>query len=161
MANEIIEFGNWEGKPIKWNILKEDDFQMLLVSKKSLIYMQYANQDNSTWQSSNVRKYLNENFYYEAFSNSERLKIINALLPDVGNAKDNIFVLSYDEANSLLSSDSKRKNSLNIPQRNNNYTVLRTPNNYERITLIYREGYFTDGWASADWWVNPALYLKK
>ena len=161
MSKPIITFGNWNGYPIQWIVLKEDDFCKLIITKNTLIYMQYANQDNSTWQSSNVRKYLNENFYYEAFSNSERLKIINALLPDVGNAKDNIFVLSYDEANSLLSSDSKRKNSLNIPQRNNNYTVLRTPNNYERITLIYREGYFTDGWASADRWVNPALYLKK
>ena len=36
MSKRIIKFGKWNDKPIEWEILKENDFEILVISREGI-----------------------------------------------------------------------------------------------------------------------------
>lgn len=106
MSKRIIEFGTWKGKPIEWLVLKEEGFATLVISKDT-IGSNYFNNIvlNSDWARSSLRTFLNNDFYENVFTAEEKKKIVNAKLTDVGNAKDNVFILSENEVRTLLTDE--------------------------------------------------------
>lgn len=72
MSKRIIEFGTWNGNPMKWAVLCENDFDMLVLSEISLGKKQYSAANNSNWASSDIRHYLNNNFYKSNFTEDEK-----------------------------------------------------------------------------------------
>ena len=90
MSKRIITLGKWNDKPIEWIVLKEETFGTLVLSKDILFKDKFDDNSND-WIKSHIRKYLNEDFYKKAFSEGEKLKIVNAKLEDVKSSKDNIF----------------------------------------------------------------------
>ena len=101
LSKKVIKIGTWEGKAIEWIILKEENGNLLLLSKTILFQSKYDD-DSNNWKQSYICKYLNNEFYDTAFSTSEKKAIINAKLEDVQNAKNDIFLLSRNEAENLL-----------------------------------------------------------
>ena len=99
-------------QPIEWIVLKRNGVQALLVSKFALDYQPYHTTAQATWESSSLRKWLNNEFLKEAFVDTERQKIQNASIRTTNGklfdsgilTNDQIFVLSVEEAN-LLSVD--------------------------------------------------------
>ena len=83
MSGRSITLGTWNGNPIEWLVLKEEGLATLVISKDT------------------IGNYLYEN----VFTAEEKKKIVNAKLTDVGNAKDNVFILSENEVKTLLSSE--------------------------------------------------------
>lgn len=101
----IKEFilGKWDGKPIEWSVLKEESFGTLVISKDRIALMEFNySSSNNNWGSCSLRKFLNGDFFNQAFSDDEKKKIVNVKLD---NTKDDIFILTEDEVKTLLKDD--------------------------------------------------------
>lgn len=125
---DIITFGNYEqdnktanGKEqIEWKVLEKDqNGKMLLVSRYALDCRHYHSKiEQVTWETSDIRSWLNNDFYGTAFTKSERAKIKTTTLENRDNAdyntdggndtKDKVFLLSIDEAKAYLPSTIER-----------------------------------------------------
>lgn len=106
MEKNIITFGAYhqnfsmEQEVIEWIVLKQEDNRCLCISKYLLDCKPYHESlENVTWENCTLRKWLNKEFLFTAFSPEEREKI---LVSNVKNPKkdtlDYIFILNYDEA---------------------------------------------------------------
>ena len=115
-VGDTVVFGAYEqdavninGKEdIEWIVLSKENGRMLLLSKYALDSLSY-NKDyvDITWENCTLRKWLNEVFYKEAFTDRERNMICNVKLknPDDTNhgvsggndTEDNVFLLCSDD----------------------------------------------------------------
>ncbi len=103
-AQKYVEFGEYpEGKPIEWIVLDEKDGARLLLSRYSLDFMSYNNENvEVTWETSDLRNWMNGYFYEEAFSKEEKKRIQTVTMEnddaDGGNdTEDKVFALSLSE----------------------------------------------------------------
>ena len=105
--------------PIEWLVVAEYVGRFLLVSKYGLDCKTYHNERKAvTWENSNLRRWLNSEFYYVAFTSGERSKIVQVVNQNPNNAKsgtsggnptrDKVFLLSIDESNRFFSNDKAR-----------------------------------------------------
>jgi hypothetical protein len=144
MGKKIITFGNWNGQPIEWIVLKEIGYYTIVISKYHV--NQIALSWVGTWESCSFRKYLNNKFWSEAFTQEEKTKVVNTFLPD-SNCKDNVFLLSENEASNLMTLDERI-------YRGNWY--LRTPFSGNAMKSInHQTGNFTNN--SAEYYIRPAM----
>lgn len=127
-VGDIITFGNYEqdnktanGKEeIEWKVLEKDENgKMFLISRYALDCRHYhSSVEQVTWETSDIRSWLNNDFYNTAFTKSERAKIKTTTLENRDNAdyntdggndtKDKVFLLSIDEAKAYLPSTVER-----------------------------------------------------
>ena len=124
-VGETIEFGNYpqeeDGteKPIEWIVMKNEGNQVLLLSKYVLDAKPYnEGWESVTWQTSDIRQWLNNEFYTTAFNKSEKAKIQTSLIKNEDNSEngtsggndteDKVFLLSEKEAETLFSNDEER-----------------------------------------------------
>ena len=161
MSKYVIEFGKWKGKPIEWIVLKRESLGTMVISKIALFSCPFnRNQsDGNIWEGSLLRKYLNGDFFNTAFSEPEKKKIINAYLPEPYQTKDNVFVLSVEEADSLMTQNERATGSMQW---------TRTPNSNHTIYAwrIGPDGGFDEaghyfGCVSASFDIRPAMYIKE
>ena len=107
-------------KPIEWTVMKIEKNKMLLFSKYVLDTQQYNKKfEEATWETSDIRRWLNSDFYTTAFNDIEQSKIANTLVrtknnPEYGTAggndtEDKVFLLSIEEAESFFINDGERK----------------------------------------------------
>ncbi len=101
---------NDEKQLVSWRILEEySDGTALVVSDKILDSRMFNKEwVNYTWETSDIRKWLNTEFYDDAFSDEEKTaiiqsKVVNHNNPEYGtkggnDTLDNVFLLSYEEA---------------------------------------------------------------
>lgn len=127
-VGDTLTFGKYEqddndanGKePIEWIILEKKGRSCLLISKYALDCQRYQKWNTqTTWESTDLRKWLNDDFISTAFSADEQQLIRKTTVTadanpyfqkNVGNdTKDKIFCLSIVEANKYFSSDESRK----------------------------------------------------
>nr|MCR5735709.1 DUF6273 domain-containing protein [Lachnospiraceae bacterium] len=105
---EYVTFGEYpKGKPIEWIVLDEQNGKKLLLSRYNLDFMAYNHKDKSvTWQTSDLRKWMNSYFYLFAFSFKEKAYIKKAALKNEDSpsgtdggkdTKDWVFALSLNE----------------------------------------------------------------
>ena len=96
---------NKEKKPIEWLVVEKNKNSAILMSKYILNHMPYDNRIlkdsldyfDSNWNDSLVKKWLNNEFYNEAFNEIEKNLILDTHLEDVfgGNeSNDKIFIFS-------------------------------------------------------------------
>ena len=188
---ETIEFGNYpqeeDGteKPIEWIVMKNEGNQVLLLSKYVLDVKPYNNEEWEavTWQTSDIRQWLNNEFYTTAFNKTEKAKIQTSLIKNEDNSEygtsggndteDKVFLLSEKEAETLFSNDEERiakateyaeKSGVYVNEEKAAWWWLRSPCNYGSRAAevchsgwIDKSGYYvnynTDG-------VRPALHLN-
>ena len=126
-AGDIIEFGSYpyeaDGteKPIEWQILKKyNDGTAFVISKYALDNVKYnETRTDMTWETSTIRKWLNNDFYNKAFRNADKSLIKESYVVNKDNAeyntkggnntRDKMFLLSIDEAKRYFSRYEKRK----------------------------------------------------
>lgn len=119
-VGDTITFGNYpqdsdgSEEPIEWVILKtKEGSKALIISKYILEERKYhETKGNITWENCDTRKWLNTEFYNEAFDEEEQKKIENTIVriednyrteTEWGNdTRDKIFLLNIDQANNLL-----------------------------------------------------------
>ncbi len=130
-VGDYIKFGKYEqdnntsnGKEaIEWLVLDVQGDKTLVISRYGLDCVPYnyvPNQttEETTWETSTLRKYMNNDFYNTTFSNSEKSRILTTTVKaednpingtDAGkNTQDKVFALSISEANKYFSSNGKR-----------------------------------------------------
>lgn len=127
-VGDIITFGNYEqdnktanGKEeIEWKVLEKDENgKMFVISRYALDCRHYhSGNEKVTWETSDIRTWLNNDFYNTAFTKTERAKIKTTTLENRDNAdyntdggndtKDKLFLLSIDEAKAYLPSTVER-----------------------------------------------------
>ncbi len=125
---DIIYLGEYEqdniasnGKEeIEWEVLdKDENGKMLVVSRYALDCKKYHNSIGEvTWETCDLRKWLNSDFYSSAFDKNERATIKSVTLTNADNSQlhtdggndttDKIFLLSENEAVTYLPSNVKR-----------------------------------------------------
>lgn len=161
MSRRSITLGTWDGKPIEWLVLKEEGLATLVISKDTIGgYYFDGSSSNSSWAHSWLRTFLNSDFYEKAFTAEEKKKIVNAKLTDVGNAKDNVFLLSENEVRTLLTLENDDYRRRRYSEDRCGYCCwTRTPDgNCVRI------GYF-DCWCSSNpsnhYKIRPAMWIKE
>lgn len=95
-------------EPIQWRVLSNNNDELFVMAEKILASKPYHQVAvNVTWETCNMRSWLNNNFYNEAFDATEQAKIItstvvNEVNPWYGtsggnNTDDKLFLLSYSE----------------------------------------------------------------
>jgi len=73
---ESMFFGSWKGKPIEWLILKDEDGRRLLLSRWLLEERRFSSFIRSRWKYSEIRAWLNGEFFRKSFSPEEQKKVI-------------------------------------------------------------------------------------
>lgn len=121
-VGDTIYFGTYEqdnnfsnGKEeIEWKVLEKDqNGRMLVVSKYALDCRNYhSSVKQITWEGSDIRSWLNNDFYSNAFASSEKSAVKTVTNENTGNSdfkisggnktSDKIFLLSIDEAKRYL-----------------------------------------------------------
>ena len=113
---DYVIFGSYEQdgdlsngpEPIEWEVIDENDGEMLLISRYILDSKPYnTEQIDVTWETCTLRSWLNNDFYNTAFSAGEQNMIITTTLSNNDNAyfgtaggndtEDKVFILSLDE----------------------------------------------------------------
>jgi len=166
MSIGTITFGKWNNKPIEWDILKEDDFCQLIITKDRIgDGMRFSSRDDNQWKNSEIRQFLNGEFLNQAFTNEEKKKIVNVYLANPNATKDNVFLLDFDEANSLVSRNWYEKSCNN--DRCKNCWWYRNPTRYDGYlycgypSICYNSTNSSCGKPNVYHHIRPALYLKK
>ena len=189
-VGETMEFGNYpqdkDGteKPIEWIVMKKEGNQVLLLSKYVLDAKPYNEElEEVTWEISDIRQWLNNEFYTTAFNKAEKAKIQTSLIKNEDNSEygtsggndteDKVFLLSKKEAKTLFSNNEEKiakateyaeKSGVYVNEEKAAWWWLRSPgDNSDSAAVVYsygwgyRYGYdvkhFNDG-------VRPALHLN-
>ena len=149
MSKRVITLGSWNGNPIEWIVLKEDDFSALVVSKNVLFTSRF-NSNYNDWNNSEIRAYLNGDFFRQAFTDEDRKFVVNAF---VDGRKTDVFLLSKDEAESYMSRSELATNSwwLRSPHPDLSHPSWYVTNGGSFDTLCR---HFSCG-------VRPAVYVKE
>lgn len=165
-VGDYITFGSYEqdnnlenGKEdIEWIVLDVKDGAALLISKYVLDFQSYntANVD-VTWETSSIRKWLNQEFINSAFTAEEQTRIVTTNVsaspnPDYdtspGNTTyDKLFLLSIDEFNEYLSTDNTQNHPASDYSASKGITFsneecwwwLRTPGDYQNTACFVDE----------------------
>lgn len=170
-VGDIITFGTYpqtkEGTDqtsIEWIVLDVQDGKALLLSKYGLDAKPYdMDHNNNIWEQCSLRDWLNNGFLKKAFSDKQQSMI---LLTDInnsegygetagkGNTRDQIFLLSYAEANRYLDVTG---------QNHNNMKSRVSPTAYaEAKGVIANNTYKTDDDDATGWWWlrSPGKYTQ-
>ena len=189
-VGETIEFGNYpqdkDGteKPIEWIVMKNEGNQVLLLSKYVLDTKPYNKESKAvTWETSDIRQWLNNEFYTTAFNKAEKAKIQTSLIKNEDNSEygtnggndteDKVFLLSEKEADTLFSNDDERiakateyaeKSGVYVNKEKAARWWLRSPgDDSDGAAVVYDDGWvirFGDYVDDGSVGVRPALHLN-
>ncbi len=125
---DYVVYGSYEqdnntsnGKePIEWLVLDAQPDKVLLISKDALESRQFNDYHAYvTWQFSTMRRWLNSDFYRDAFSEAEKLAVVSTEIRTEALSKNNsvagdntldyVFLLSTAEAEQYFASNEARK----------------------------------------------------
>ena len=123
----------WEPQPIEWQILSidPDNNRVLVVSHYGLDASLFDD-DSNVWADSEIRRWLNEDFYNTAFDETETAKIkpVDIVFKEDGSdyydysgSTYNVFLLSEEEAEKYFANDEARKCKSTDYAVNNNVSV--------------------------------------
>lgn len=156
---DTVSFGSYpqsdasgiEKEPIEWIVLDRQGNKALLLSKYILDCKCYNNEyTDVTWETCSLRNWLNNDFYYRAFSSDEQKKIISTNVInnnniDYGttggnNTNDKVFCLSIEETRKYFGEGVKENYGYqlgkNVAARGTNYAKAVDNNGYN-LNVVY------------------------
>ncbi len=152
-AGNIVSMGEWKNKEIKWMVLEVSGNSALLLSQKSVAYRPFMkeNIESAEWEKSDVRQWLNNDFFESAFTAKEQKSILTTIVKSNQkdgvrgyssggeDTRDRLFLLSEEEVNRYFATKEAKKagsmdesfvNVCDRPYRQDGYYYdwwLRTP----------------------------------
>ncbi|MCM1546491.1 MAG: DUF6273 domain-containing protein [Clostridiales bacterium] len=111
MKFDKISFGSYPqsdsktNEPIEWLVLKTNNNKALLLSDKILHVMPFAS-NTDDFEKSEVRRWLNGQFYNSAFTDEEKARMVN-----ISN-NDKVSLISYEEITKALPAESLRRRQM-------------------------------------------------
>ena len=159
-----VTFGHFEQdadtgngpESICWIVLDVRDDTALLLSREVLMAMPFhERRDYITWEDCTLRKWLNEDFAREAFTEEEGALILTSQLDNppnpryethgCGSTRDRIFLLSLNEASAYLRTAQDR------------YTIgSAEASRYASVLHLETEGEDSEYAGRANWWLRTA-----
>ena len=114
-GGDVVKFGNYpqtangDNQPIEWQVLEKKKNKMLVISRY-ILERKCFDRSSNDWENSDIREWLNIDFYNKAFNEKEK-KYIKFFDPFVGSRGDcnYIFLLSKEEAEEYFANDDARK----------------------------------------------------
>lgn len=186
-VGDKVQYGNWNGEIIEWEVLDVKGDKALLFATKVIEVRPYHDEwVYITWEECSLRKWLNGDFYDQAFSDEEKGKIETTTVVNNDNAEfktpggndtqDKVFLLSAEEAEKYFDSAEARvavmtdyllENTVKISGLDERYYWLRTPGwTSEQAMLVGFRGDISvrganvfDGNAQSTG-VRPAVWIK-
>ena len=169
-TGSVVEFGHYEQdgrssngqEPIEWIVLDRSGNSAMLLARYALDSMAYHDGYSSvqvTWSECSLRTWLNNSFYYAAFSDRERDAISTTTVstpwmpqydtylgPDT---QDKVYLLSYQECQQYLSQwtvyPTQYAINWGVMVRNDvggtTYWWLRSTNIYEKVSVMNSIGH--------------------
>lgn len=108
-----VTMGKWKGIPLKWQVVKIEDQKALLVCKKVVELRPFEKPSSEAlweyeiWEKTDLRRWLNDTFFNEAFTTEEKFRIVQSEvvtkvdgegeLIKTEKTMDNVFILSARE----------------------------------------------------------------
>lgn len=71
-----FDYGSFNGKKIKWMVLSRDNVALYVITTENLCVRNFDSRSNE-WSNSEIRKWLNDDFYNSAFSTDEKVNILS------------------------------------------------------------------------------------
>ena len=94
-CGDIFEFGNWNNNPIEWLVLKNTGEYLFVITKDIVQKLVFHNKNvKVSFGKSDIGIWLNTNFYYSAFNDNEKERI---MMQNIGREKCKIAMLSKDD----------------------------------------------------------------
>lgn len=190
---DIFTFGKYEQdnisstekEEIEWIVLDKEEKKTLIISRYALDEKKYHDSITEvTWETSDIRNWLNNDFLHSAFSlNEQEIIATTTLLANTspssnshsGNdTQDKVFLLSYDEAEKYFSGNTYGKckatafaasKGAHVSQSNGNcWWWLRTNGeNLEEVSIVGVNGGAMTPFMTVDSFngaVRPALWVE-
>lgn len=187
---EFVEFGSYHvalnnpKMPLRWRILAIEEDKALIITFMGIDVRKFNDSPgNSDWENSSMRKWLNTEFYNEAFTDSEKQLIVEANLMNYKNVtyrtdngdktKDNVFLLSIDEVERYFTTFSERTVKPTVYARNKGVFIapngnvwwwLRSSGNTEAYAADVDYGGDVDKYGSDRFYgvncVRPAMWIS-
>ncbi len=163
---DVISWGVWEDKPLLWRVLDREGDKRLLLAEEIVARQPYNKEyDNTYWQTSTLRRWLNKTFFQKAFSLKERSRILNTRLKNPPNPRyltsgggdtvDKLFLLGLDQLERYLPTDAQRAMG--------QWWWVRSPGlNILSAASVYEDGSIYDTGINihyADGGVRPAMWI--
>ena len=174
-VGDTVEHGSFEGLTLEWLTLAidEENEKALLVTKDIIAHWVYdsAVMEDVTWETSDIREWLNGTFYDGAFSEQQKAcilesEIVNSANPVTGTESgadtvDIVFLLSYEEAQTYFPTDESRQACYNFSQEYMAYLakmMADTPNleMTEQEALDELDGYNNGTDWPDSWWLRTS-----
>ena len=161
-----------EKQPIKWRVLSVDGDDLFLLADQIIYVGVYKQKDRensntySTWEESDIRNWIQNDFIINAFSNNELNDIVVNEDPELNNAiKDKVFLLSEKEAHNKEYGFNKLEDKDSVNGDSSSWW-LRCDQNTSSIKLMCGNCYsdnsrFKAHFLFGKYGVRPALHLKK
>lgn len=93
---QVVTFGTYGGKPIKWEVMAQDGDSVLLITKKCIEQRSFDGESNN-WEKSDLRSWLNDEFLRE-FTDDEKAKIETTVNKSLLTYGDRDLAMSGDHA---------------------------------------------------------------
>ena len=169
-AVDYMTFGRYpqtaEGRvlPVEWRVLARENNKALVISRYVLDAGRFDSESND-WSESEIRRWLNGEFYNSTFSGEEkaRIKSFN---------QDNVFLLSREEAEKYFANNNARKCKPTVYAKAKGawtwdngccYWWLRSPypNYIDNVYIVGYYGDICDNYVDdLDASVRPALWIN-
>lgn len=175
---DTVKFGSYpqsdisgtNKEEIEWIVLERQDNKALLFSKFILDCKCYNNEfKDVTWETCDLRKWLNSDFYNKAFNDSEKsiIKTTNVVNNDNAEYKtsggndtnDKVFCLSIDEIRKYFGNGYKETDGYrmgeNVATKGTDY-ARNVENNGSKLWAISEEEWYQ--WNSCYWLRSPGYF---
>lgn len=194
-VGDVFELGKYEqngywgdgSEDIKWEVLAKQDDRILVITTQAIECKQFHSEDiGITWEDCDLRQWLNDTFYYGAFTAEEREFIILTTVKAESNStytrvdpgrdtEDYIFLLSLSEVKYYFNNHLDRhckatpyaiEAGAQAIKRNNNGTwwILRTPGEAsDKVANVDSSGALNPAGSrveSVNGAVRPAMWIK-
>lgn len=163
------DYGSESLFDIEWIVLDKQDDNILVICNDTLWDKEYnATDEYVTWESCSLRYWLNNDLFFEIFSEKEQMKILNStvITTNIDSVSDgnNIISITTEDKLFLVSEEEAIKYGNTISSIDEleyqGEWWLRTPARYQNNALTYNshsyDGYPMD-WESG---VRPAMWVK-
>ena len=168
-----ITFGSYEqdgdtsngAEPISWEVLVIENDRALIVSDHCLDCQPYNDEAaNITWESCTLRSWLNEEFYAEAFQESEKECIILSTQYNNANSvfgtycgnetEDYVFLLSLDEVMEYYGISEEELHNNGVTSAHSELIVSPTQYAVDQGVEIDENDINAEGEAGCGWWLR-------
>lgn len=156
--------------PLEWEVLKysDDAKSALVISKNIITEGKFAEKAKKySWEKSDIRKWLNEDFLNTAFTKEEQALIKTVEVSDLWQSgtkttKDKIYLLSKDEAYSyMLFADEYPDNLAACLSDGIEYSwFLRDPYEKKNITVVSYDGVFGYTSPYREFGIRPVFWIE-